>query len=183
MRRAKRNVAPAEAKHPKPQTNAKEDWKSLPLAEVEKSRDHRERSHSGRGDKRLTQYGPNEIPEKNQSASQVSHIFLGSDPVDDRSGRGPFGGRPTLAGLWHHLRPARRQQRGRVLGGTPGRQRHRRAECQAGGQRRVQRDGKWTTPPARELVPGDVIRLRLGDIVPADARLLEGDPSRWTNRR
>ena len=30
-------------------------------------------------------------------------------------------------------------------------------------------------PPARELVPGDVIRLRLGDIVPADARLLDGD--------
>ena len=36
-------------------------------------------------------------------------------------------------------------------------------------------DGKWVTPPARELVPGDVIRLRLGDIVPADARLLDGD--------
>ena len=41
---------------------------------------------------------------------------------------------------------------------------------------RVKRDGKWVTPPARELVPGDVIRVRLGDIVPADARLLEGDP-------
>ena len=41
---------------------------------------------------------------------------------------------------------------------------------------RVKRDGKWITPPARELVPGDVIRVRLGDIVPADARLLEGDP-------
>jgi H+-transporting ATPase len=41
---------------------------------------------------------------------------------------------------------------------------------------RVRRDGKWVTPPARELVPGDVIRLRLGDIVPADARLLDGDP-------
>jgi H+-transporting ATPase len=40
---------------------------------------------------------------------------------------------------------------------------------------RVIRDGKWITPPARELVPGDVIRLRLGDIVPADARLLDGD--------
>jgi H+-transporting ATPase len=40
---------------------------------------------------------------------------------------------------------------------------------------RVKRDGKWTTPAARELVPGDVIRVRLGDIVPADARLLEGD--------
>ncbi len=41
---------------------------------------------------------------------------------------------------------------------------------------RVKRDGKWTSAEAHELVPGDVIRLRLGDIVPADARLLEGDP-------
>ena len=41
---------------------------------------------------------------------------------------------------------------------------------------RVKRDGKWINPPARELVPGDVIRMRLGDIVPADARLLDGDP-------
>ncbi|MGD0964682.1 MAG: plasma-membrane proton-efflux P-type ATPase [Candidatus Acidiferrales bacterium] len=40
----------------------------------------------------------------------------------------------------------------------------------------VKRDGKWVNPVARELVPGDVIRLRLGDIVPADARLLAGDP-------
>ena len=40
---------------------------------------------------------------------------------------------------------------------------------------RVIRDGKWVEPAARELVPGDVIRLRLGDIVPADARLLDGD--------
>jgi H+-transporting ATPase len=32
---------------------------------------------------------------------------------------------------------------------------------------RVLRDGKWVTLPARELVPGDVIRLRSGDIVPA----------------
>ncbi len=40
---------------------------------------------------------------------------------------------------------------------------------------RVTRGGQWITAPARELVPGDVIRLRLGDIVPADARLLDGD--------
>ncbi len=40
---------------------------------------------------------------------------------------------------------------------------------------RVKRDGKWVNPAASELVPGDVIRLRLGDIVPADARLLDGD--------
>jgi H+-transporting ATPase len=41
---------------------------------------------------------------------------------------------------------------------------------------RVKRDGIWATVPARELVPGDVVRLRIGDIIPADARLLEGDP-------
>ncbi len=41
---------------------------------------------------------------------------------------------------------------------------------------RVKRGGKWLEHPARELVPGDIIRVRLGDIVPADARLLEGDP-------
>jgi len=40
---------------------------------------------------------------------------------------------------------------------------------------KVKRDGAWTTIPARELVPNDVIRLRLGDIIPADAKLLEGD--------
>ena len=40
---------------------------------------------------------------------------------------------------------------------------------------RVKRDGKWIRPPANQLVPGDVIRLRIGDIVPADARLFQGD--------
>jgi H+-transporting ATPase len=41
---------------------------------------------------------------------------------------------------------------------------------------RVKREGTWTNLAARELVPGDLIRVRLGDIIPADARLLEGDP-------
>jgi len=40
---------------------------------------------------------------------------------------------------------------------------------------RVKRDGQWMTVPARELVPGDIINLRIGDVLPADARLLEGD--------
>ena len=39
---------------------------------------------------------------------------------------------------------------------------------------RVLRDGHWQTLPARELVPGDVIRIRQGDVVPADIRLLSG---------
>ncbi|GKT09642.1 hypothetical protein DSTSK_29470 [Desulforhabdus sp. TSK] len=40
---------------------------------------------------------------------------------------------------------------------------------------RVRRDGKWGQAPARELVPGDVVRVRLGDVVPADIKLMEGD--------
>jgi H+-transporting ATPase len=37
------------------------------------------------------------------------------------------------------------------------------------------RDGQWQEVPAQTLVPGDVIRVRLGDIVPADAKLTEGN--------
>ena len=37
------------------------------------------------------------------------------------------------------------------------------------------RDGKWQTVPAATLVPGDVVRLRLGNVVPADVRLIEGE--------
>jgi len=40
---------------------------------------------------------------------------------------------------------------------------------------RVLRDGKWIEVDARQLVPGDVVRVRLGVIVPADIKLLSGD--------
>lgn len=40
---------------------------------------------------------------------------------------------------------------------------------------RVRRDGQWHEVDAAELVPGDIIRLRMGDIIPADAKLTEGD--------
>ena len=39
----------------------------------------------------------------------------------------------------------------------------------------VMRDGKWTEIDAQTLVPGDIIRIRLGNIIPADAKLIEGD--------
>uniref|UniRef100_A0A5B6Z0W5 Plasma membrane ATPase n=1 Tax=Davidia involucrata TaxID=16924 RepID=A0A5B6Z0W5_DAVIN len=41
---------------------------------------------------------------------------------------------------------------------------------------KVLRDGKWSEEEASILVPGDVISVKLGDIIPADSRLLEGDP-------
>ena len=40
---------------------------------------------------------------------------------------------------------------------------------------RVLRDRKWTDLEARDLVPGDIVRVRLGVIVPADLKLTEGD--------
>ena len=39
---------------------------------------------------------------------------------------------------------------------------------------RVRRDLSWQVIPARELVPGDIVRLRSGDIIPADVKLLTG---------
>ncbi|HSR09400.1 MAG TPA: plasma-membrane proton-efflux P-type ATPase [Bryobacteraceae bacterium] len=39
---------------------------------------------------------------------------------------------------------------------------------------RVLRDSKWQVIPARELVPGDIVRVRPGDIIPADVKLLTG---------
>ena len=39
---------------------------------------------------------------------------------------------------------------------------------------RVSRDGNWRFLPARELVPGDQVHVRVGDIVPADCTILDG---------
>jgi len=40
---------------------------------------------------------------------------------------------------------------------------------------RVLRDGKWNEIKAEEIVPGDLVKIRIGDIIPADMKLLEGD--------
>ncbi|XP_020877954.1 ATPase 3, plasma membrane-type-like [Arabidopsis lyrata subsp. lyrata] len=40
---------------------------------------------------------------------------------------------------------------------------------------KVLRDGKWSEQEASILVPGDIVSIKLGDIIPCDARLLEGD--------
>jgi H+-transporting ATPase len=93
--------------------------------------------------------------------------------VDDRSCGDPVGGGPALGiilllllanavvGFWEE------HQAGNAIAAL---------KATLAIKARVKRDGKWITPAARELVPGDVIRVRMGDIVPADARLLEGEP-------
>ena len=39
---------------------------------------------------------------------------------------------------------------------------------------RVRREARWQVVPARDLVPGDIVRVRPGDIIPADVKLLTG---------
>jgi H+-transporting ATPase len=42
-------------------------------------------------------------------------------------------------------------------------------------QARVLRDDRWQLLPAQDIVPGDTVHLRMGDISPADVHLLEGE--------
>ena len=127
-------------------------------------------------EKRLTQYGPNEIEEKktNELLKFLSY-FWGPIPWMIEVA-------VVLSGIVRHWPDFFIILLLLVANATVGFW----EEHQAGNaiealkarlaiKARVKRDGKWITPPARELVPGDAIRLRLGDIVPADARLLDGD--------
>lgn len=44
-------------------------------------------------------------------------------------------------------------------------------------QTKVLRGGKWVLKDAKEVVPGDIIALKLGDLVPADVYLWKGEPA------
>jgi H+-transporting ATPase len=39
----------------------------------------------------------------------------------------------------------------------------------------VLRDGKWETIESKDLVPGDIVKIKLGNIVPADMKLISGE--------
>jgi H+-transporting ATPase len=39
---------------------------------------------------------------------------------------------------------------------------------------KVLRDGNWIEVPSREIVPNDIIKLSMGDIIPCDAQILDG---------
>ena len=158
--------------------NAKDDLKSLPLAEVEKKLGSSpEGLTQAEAQKRLTQYGPNEIEEKKTNPFlKFLSYFWGPIPWMIEVAvilSGVVGHWPDffiillllvangVVGFWEE------REAGNAIAAL---------KAKLAINARVKRDGKWITPPARELVPGDVIRMRLGDIVPADARLLEGDP-------
>jgi H+-transporting ATPase len=165
-------------KAPESKPNAKDDLKSLPLSEVETELGSSPDGLSqAEAQKRLTQYGPNEIQEKKTNPLlKFLTYFWGPIPW-------MIEGAVILSGVVRHWLDFfiillllvsnaavgfwEEHQAGNAIAAL---------KAKLAIKARVKRDGKWITPAARELVPGDVIRVRLGDIVPADARLLEGDP-------
>jgi H+-transporting ATPase len=154
-----------------------EDLKSLPLPEVEKKLGSSPDGLSqAEADKRLAQYGPNEIEEKKTNfLLKFLSYFWGPIPWMIEVA-------VVLSGIVRHWPDFFIILLLLVANACVGFWEEREAgnaiealKAKLAIKARVLRDGKWINPAARELVPGDVIRLRLGDIVPADARLLDGD--------
>ena len=165
------------APKPGPAPDAKDDLKTLPMAELEKKlRSSSEGLTQAEAQERLKQYGPNEIEErKTNPILKFLSYFWGPIPWMIEVAvvlSGVVRHWPdffiilvllianAVVGFWEE------RQAGNAIDAL---------KARLAIKARVKRDGKWIVPPARELVPGDVIRLRLGDIVPADARLLDGD--------
>jgi H+-transporting ATPase len=158
--------------------DSKDDLKSLPLPEVEKRLESSAKGLSqAEAQKRLAQYGPNEIKEEKQNPLlKFLTYFWGPIPW-------MIEGAVILSGIVRHWLDFfiilfllfsnalvafwEEHQAGNEIAAL---------RAKLATKARALRDGKWATPKVSELVPGDVIRLRLGDIVPADARLLAGDP-------
>ena len=152
--------------------------KSLPMPELQKKLGATPAGLSeAEAQKRLTQYGPNEITEKktNEVLKFLSY-FWGPIPWMIEAAVILSGvvrhwldffiillllASNAVVGFWEE------HQAGNAIAAL---------KARLAVKAKVLRDGKWTNPNASEVVPGDVVRLRLGDIVPADARLLPGDP-------
>jgi H+-transporting ATPase len=161
-----------------PKSNANDDLKSLPMPELQaKLGSSPDGLSQAEAQKRLGEYEPNEIEEKRTDPFlKFLTYFWGPIPwmieaaviLSAVARHWPDFAiilllllANALVGFWEE------HQAGNAIAAL---------KAKLAIKARVKRDGKWITPEARELVPGDVIRVRLGDIVPADARLLEGDP-------
>ena len=160
------------------QSGTEQDFKSLPMSELQATL---ETSPDGlsqaEAQKRLTRYGPNEIEEKKTNPLLKFLTYLwGPIPwmieaaviLSAVARHWPDFAiillllvANAVVGFWEE------HQAGNAIEAL---------KAKLAIKARVKRDGQWISPAARELVPGDIIRVRLGDIVPADARLLTGDP-------
>ena len=163
---------------PKPKPDEKDDLKSLPISEVEK---RLESSPDGlsqaEAHTRQAKYGANEIAEaKSNALLKFLTYFWGPIPWMIEAA-------VILSAIARHWPDFAIISILLLANATVGFWEERQAgnavaalKAKLAIKARVKRGGKWVTPAARDLVPGDVIRVRLGDIVPADARLLDGDP-------
>ncbi|HHF7374214.1 plasma-membrane proton-efflux P-type ATPase [Legionella bozemanae] len=159
-------------------SDTKDDLQSMPLLELQNKLDSSPEGLSqAQAKKRLIHYGPNEIEDKKRNPLvQFLTYFWGPIPWMIEVAvilSGLVGHWPdfliilvllisnALVGFWEE------HQAGNAIAAL---------KASLAITCRAKRNGKWINLKSRELVPGDVIHLRLGDIVPADARLLEGDP-------
>ncbi len=155
-----------------------DDYSTLPLEQLRAALDCGADGLAGdEARRRLAQYGPNELEEKQRSAwLKFLGYFWGPIPwmieiamlLSALSHHWPDFGiiavlllANAVVGFWEE------HQAGNAIAAL---------KEKLAISALARRDGQWAEVPARELVPGDVIHLRLGDIIPADARLLEGDP-------
>lgn len=171
-----KSAAPPDAVGAK--ADAQDDLKTLPMEEVEK---RLESSPDGLSQaeavKRLATYGPNEIVEKKTNPLlKFLTYFWGPIPWMIEVA-------VVLSGVVRHWPDFFIILVLLVATGVVGFWEERQAgnaidalKAKLAIKALVQRDKKWISAAARDLVPGDVIRVRLGDIVPADARLLADDP-------
>lgn len=158
--------------------DAKSDLKLLPMPELqEKLKSSADGLSQDEAKERLSQYGPNEIEEKKSNPFlKFLTYFWGPIPWMIEVAvilSAVIGHWPDffiilvllvsngVVGFWEEY------QAGNAIAAL---------KAKLAIKARVKRRGKWISILARELVPGDIIHLRLGDIVPADARLLVGDP-------
>ncbi len=163
---------------PNSSPHANDGLKSLPLPELlAKLESSPEGLSQAEAEKRLAQFGPNELAEKEiNPLLQFLTYFWGPIPwmIEAAVILSAVARHwadffiililllaNAVVGFWEE------HQAGNAIAAL---------KAKLANKARVRRDKKWITSPVRELAPGDVIRVRLGDIVPADARLLEGDP-------
>ena len=161
-----------------PRPAPQDELKSLPMPEVlKKLGSTADGLSQAEAEKRLTQYGPNAIAEeKSNEFLKFLTYFWGPIPWMIEAAVILSGivrhwldffiilfllFSNAMVGFWEE------HQAGNAIAAL---------KARLAVKAKVKRDGKWVNPKASDLVPGDVIRLRLGDIVPADARLLAGDP-------
>jgi H+-transporting ATPase len=172
------DAKPEKGPDAKPAAGGGDDLKSLAMPDLfTKLGSTKDGLTGAEAAKRLTQYGPNEIAEKTDNPFlKFLSYFWGPIPWMIEAAvilSGvvrhwlDFGVillllcTNAIVGFWEE------HQAGNAIAAL---------KSQLAVNARVRRDGKWANPKVADLVPGDVVRMRLGDIVPADARLLAGDP-------